>query len=62
MRNCPSKSTDKMARSSLLAAVGAGLLASVCCLGPLGAAVIGAGGLGQVNFRPWSLTGRFLLS
>lgn len=59
MRNCPSKSTDKMARSSLLAAVGAGLLASVCCLGPLGAAVIGAGGAwaGQLSalepYRPF---------
>ena len=35
---------DRIARSSLLAAVGAGVLASICCVGPLAAVAIGVGG------------------
>ena len=35
---------DRIARSSLLAAIGAGVLASVCCVGPLAAVAVGVGG------------------
>jgi len=35
---------DRIARSSLLAAVGAGVLASICCVGPLAAVAVGVGG------------------
>lgn len=38
------RKTDTVARSSLLAAVGAGVLASICCVGPLAVVAVGGGG------------------
>ncbi len=35
---------DRIARSGLLAAIGAGVLASVCCVGPMAAVAVGVGG------------------
>jgi copper chaperone CopZ len=59
MNTHDSRGKDRIARSSLLAAMGAGLLASVCCVGPLAAVAVGVGGAwaGQLSalepYRPF---------
>ncbi len=58
MRDNKATRSDGIARSSLFAAVGAGVLASICCVGPLAAVAVGVGGawVGQLSalepYRP----------
>ncbi|GIV53662.1 MAG: hypothetical protein KatS3mg039_0180 [Candidatus Kapaibacterium sp.] len=44
------RSDRRLALSSVLAAIGAGLLASACCLGPLAAVLLGIGGAWASSF------------